>query len=229
VIKLTLNFFVGSYSLLWNERTIISFMSKQIEIISDWLGAGSVNIFGRPFSGKDTQGRILADLFGGTLIGGGDILRSHHDPKKIEQILAAGGIIPSDFYLGMVLPYLSRSNFKDKPLILSAVGRSHGEEDAIMKATTDSGHPMKAVVVLKLSEDEVWQRFETAKTQHDRGDRTDDQSGALKTRLKKFQDNTEPVINFYRRNDLLIEVDGTLSREAVTAEILNNLFSRASK
>jgi adenylate kinase len=198
-------------------------MNDRIKIISDWLKTGSIDIFGRPFSGKDTQARLLADLFNGVVIGGGDILRSHHDPKQIEQVLAGGGIVPSDFYIHLVLPYLSRPQFKPKPLLLSAVGRSHGEEPIILKATADSGHPIKAVISLQIDEAEVWRRFEAAKDKGDRGNRADDRRAVLRTRLKKYQDNTVPVIDFYRDKKMLIEVDGTLSREQVTDEILQGL------
>lgn len=204
-------------------------MNSEMTKISAWLGTGSINIFGRPFAGKDTQGRLLAEAFGGVLVAGGDILRSHHDPEKIKQILAAGGLIPSDFYFNLVLPYLSQPAFKDRPLILSSVGRSQGEEPTIMKATSTSGHPMKAVVVLELSEAEVWQRFEAVKVVHDRNGRTDDHREVLKNRLKKFQDRTMPVIEFYRDRGLLVEVDGTRSREEVTNEILDSLGSRARR
>jgi len=202
-------------------------MDEHTKIVSSWLGTGSINIFGRPFAGKDTQGRLLADVLHGALISGGDILRSHHDPAIIEQIMASGGIIPSDFYLDMVVPYLSRETFRNKPLILSAVGRAHGEEPLIMQAAADSGHPLKAVIVLKLSEEEVWRRFETSQAHHDRGERSDDKRDVLKNRLKKYQDRTVPVLDFYREKDMLIEVDGTLSREAVTEEILAALAARA--
>lgn len=203
-------------------------MNSQIKTILDWLGTGSINVFGRPFSGKDTQGHILAELFGGELIGGGDILRSHHDPEKIERIMAEGGIIPSDFYLNMVLPYLSQAKFKEKPIILSAVGRSHGEEEAIMKAAADSGHQLMAVILLQLAENEVWRRFDESKSIHDRGERTDDNRKVLENRLKKFNDKTLPVIEFYKHRNLVIEVDGSLSREEVTSEILKKLASRAA-
>lgn len=202
-------------------------MDNQTKNISAWLGTGSINIFGRPFAGKDTQGHLLADAFGGVLVAGGDILRSHHDPEKIKRILAEGGLIPSDFYFNLVLPYLSQPAFKDKPLILSSVGRSQGEELTIMKATSSSGHPMKAVVLLALSEAEVWRRFEAVKVVGDRDGRTDDHREVLKNRLKKFQDKTMPVIEYYRGMGLLVEVDGTLSREEVTTEILASLALRA--
>jgi adenylate kinase len=203
-------------------------MDTQTQTIADWLGAGSINLFGRPFAGKDTQGKKLADLFGGVLIGGGDILRSHHDSDEIEKIMATGGIIPSDVYESIIIPYFAKPEFAGKPLILSAVGRSHGEEPIIMKAAEASGHNMKAVIYMHLSEEEVWRRFETALQEQDRGHRADDHRSVLKTRLNKFQDKTVPVIDFYREKGLLIEIDGTLSRDDVMTEILSGLAATAT-
>jgi adenylate kinase len=202
-------------------------MTKQIQKITTWLQAGSINLFGLPFAGKDTQGRTLANLLGGALLGGGDILRSHHDPEKIKDVMSAGGLIPSDFYFSLVLPFLSQPKFKDKPLILDAVGRSQGEEPTILKATASSGHPLKAVVLLKLTEEEVWLRFDQAMLGNDRGQRTDDHREVLKNRLQKFRLKTLPVIEFYRKQGLLIEVDGSKSRAEVTNEILDKLAELA--
>lgn len=198
-------------------------MYPRIKTISQWLGTGSINLFGRPFAGKDTQGRMLATQLGGVLIGGGDILRSHKDPKEIEQILAAGGLIPHDYYLNMILPYLSQPEFNGKPLILDAVGRAKGEELAVLKAAEQSGHPLKAVVVLQLSEQEVWHRFDVADQVGDRGSRTDDSREVLKNRLKKYEDNTLPVLDYYRKSGLLLEVDGTGTRDEVAEAILDAL------
>ncbi len=203
-------------------------MNDQVKTILSWLGTGSINVFGRPFAGKDTQGRILADILGGDLIAGGDILRSYPDQEKIEKVMAAGGLIPSDFYLDIMLPFLSRPELKEKPLILSAVGRLKGEETIIMEATETSGHPIKAVVVLQLTNQDVWDRYEESKNQNDRGDRSDDKLETLKNRLQKFEDKTEPVIEFYRSQGLLIEVDGTKPREEVTNEIIDKLYERAT-
>jgi adenylate kinase len=203
-------------------------MDTQTQTIANWLGTGSINFFGRPFAGKDTQGSKLADLFGGVLIAGGDILRHYPDQAELEQVLAAGGIIPTDLYLKIVLPYLSLPDFQQKPLMLSSVGRLQGEETTIMAATTSSGHPIKAVVLLQLTEDQVWQRFDESMANHDRGERTDDHRQVLANRLNKFRDKTMPVIEFYRRQGLLIEIDGTLAREAVTSEIIKSLAQRAA-
>lgn len=202
-------------------------MDNQVKTISEWLGAGSINIFGLPFAGKDTQGKIIADKFGGILISGGDILRHNKDNEKIQKIMAAGGNIPSDLFEEIVLPYFSRPELQNKPLILSEVGRLKGEEQVIMRTTANSGHPTRIVVLLRLSEEEVWRRFEEAKVEHDRGERADDRSEVLQNRLDKFRDQIVPVIDFYREKGLLVEIDGTLDRDEVTNEILRHLYRYA--
>ena len=204
-------------------------MEKSVEIIKLWLGQGSINIFGLPFSGKDTQGAILADLFGGVMISSGDILRHDHGNKEVEKIMAEGGIIPSSLFEQIVLPYLSKPELQGKPLILSSVGRSEGEEPIIMQATEDSGHPTKAVIILKLDEDEVWKRFEESKLEHDRGDRSDDKKEALSHRLQEFQDKTVPVIRYYRQQRILIEIDGKMTKEHVSEQILTKLHELATE
>lgn len=191
--------------------------------IKNWLVSGSINIFGRPFAGKDTQAQILSKLLQAELISGGDILRSYPDQEKIKKLMSTGDLFPTDFYLEIVLPYLSRKEYENKPLILSSIGRLKGEENTIIQACEKSHHPLKAVVLLDLSEDEVWRRFEVAKKLKDRGNREDDNHEALKNRLSKFNQQTIPVIDAYRQNNLLITVDGSLDRDVVTQQIIQAL------
>lgn len=198
----------------------------EIQRLKKWLGAGSINIFGRPFAGKDTQGKILAEIFGGVLMGGGDILRGSTIPDRVKDIMHAGHLIPTDDYINIVLPYLQQNEFNEKPLILSSVGRWQGEEDSVISATKKSGHELKAVIHLSLDEDSVKLRWQSKKNTDDRGARHDDSLEVLATRLDEYREKTLPVIEHYRRIGLLIEIDGTQPAEAVTDEILRALASR---
>ena len=198
-------------------------MANKENIIADWLGSGSLNIFGRPFAGKDTQGEKLAEMFDGHLIAGGDILRHYQDQSKIKEMMSHGELIPTDFYLEIVLPFLSQDKFEGQPLILSSVGRMKGEEKVILDATFRSGHPTKAAILLELSENDVWQRYDQSKSLNDRGDRSDDNRQVLKTRLEEFEEKTQPVIDFYEKEGLLLVIDGRLPRDDVTEQILKSL------
>jgi adenylate kinase len=203
-------------------------MEQNIQTIKTWLGSGSLNIFGRPFAGKDTQGRLLADYFGGVMLSGGDILRHSMDNPRVQEIMASGAIIPSDLFEEIVVPFFSHQDLVGKPLILSEVGRVTGEDDVIMKVAEQTAHPEKAVIYLDLAEDDVWQRFEQSQASHDRGDRADDNKAVLQNRLNQYRDKVLPVIDFYRQKGLLIEVSGTLAREEVTAAIIEALAGRAN-
>ncbi len=203
-------------------------MEQHIQTVKSWLGSGSINIFGDPFAGKDTQGTILAQYLNGVEVSGGQILREHPDQALAQQVMSAGGIVPSDIYLQLMLPFFAQPALEGKPLVLSSVGREHGEEPAIMQATSQSGHPIKAVLFIELPESEVWQRFEASQQLHDRGTRADDSREALAVRIEKFKTDTLPVIEYYREQDLLISINGHQPKEAVTTLIMERLTQHAS-
>jgi adenylate kinase len=200
---------------------------KQIDAIKTWLGTGSINIFGRPFSGKDSQGVRLADLFGGNLVGGGEILRGSIMPDHIKEHMRTGKLIPSDDYVNIVLPYLNQPRLANKPLILSSVGRWHGEEDGVIAVLEQSNHPLKAVVYLDISDTESHNRWLAREINNDRTNRHDDTMEILDIRFKEFQEKTLPVLDYYKNLGLLITVDGKGTRDKVTNDIIDNLINRS--
>ncbi|CAN5393881.1 adenylate kinase [soil metagenome] len=201
--------------------------SQKISTIKTWLGSGAINIFGLPFAGKDEQTSRLVEILEGTKLGGGDILRASTTPE-VQSYLDAGKLIPSDLYVQMVLPYLSRPELSDRPLLLSSVGRWYGEEDGVMHVLDDSHHPLKAVIYLDITKEDALARLHASKHIGDRGDRNDDDEQLLATRFDEFEQKTTPVINHYRELGLLIEIDATSSRDDVQDAILDQLFQRAS-
>jgi adenylate kinase len=201
-------------------------MEEKIETVKNWLGSGSINVFGLPFSGKDTQAHKLAELLGGAMFSSGDILRQNKDNQELQRLLDAGQIIPSELFKQIVVPYFSRPEFAGKPLILSEVGRMGDEKQVIIEAAMESGHPQKAVILLKLPDEAVFKRFEALKQEKDRGARGDDRHEVLQTRLNNYRAIVMPVIDWYRQTGLLLEVDGTKSRQAVTESIISGLYER---
>ena len=197
--------------------------TEKLNAIKKWLGAGSINIFGRPFAGKDTQGQRLATLLGGTLIGGGEILRSDDMPIHIQQAMRTGMLIPSEDYIKIVLPNLSHKRLVGHPIILSSVGRWIGEESSVIKVTQASGHPIMAVINLGINEDVARLRWQLARPIGDRGRRHDDAGELLEIRLREFKNKTEPVLQAYRGLRLLIDIDGDQPAQAVTQSIITKL------
>lgn len=202
--------------------------TKQLSTIKKWLGSGSINIFGYPYAGKDTHGSTLSELFDAPLLGGGNILRNSVIPEHVKAQMDKGGLIPTEDYIRIVTPYLSKSEFQGKPLILSSVGRWIGEEEGVLEATKASNHATKAVIYLHLGEGVVRERWKISQELNDREGRADDHSHALEYRLEEFKNKTLPVIEEYRKRSLLIEVNSDASKQEVLENILARLYLRAT-
>jgi adenylate kinase len=204
-------------------------MEEKLATIKTWLGSGSINIFGLPMSGKDTQGIKLAEALDAKFLSSGMIIRAMEKETK-QNLSGKGNLIPTNTFYEWVLPYFERRDLFNKPLILSSIGRWQGEEDQVMSVAAGANHEIKAVILLNISEAEAEKRFETAKTLGDRGDRADDQDPAVfKTRLQEFREKTLPVLKHYQSLNLLIKINGDQSRDAVFNEIVAKLYLLASQ
>lgn len=203
-------------------------MEEKLIKIRDWLGTGSINIFGLPMSGKDTQGVRLAEALGAKFLSSGLIIRAMEAETR-KNLSGTGELIPTDTFYEWVLPYFGRTDLKGYPLVLSSIGRWFGEEDAVIRVANDGDHPIKAAVILNISEADVMNRYEESKILNDRGMRRDDSSESIfQRRLLEFRQKTLPVIQHYKDLGLLVEVNGDQSRDAVFAELVEKLYQKAS-
>ncbi len=202
---------------------------SQIDTIKQWLGTGSINIFGLPMSGKDTQGIKLAEALGAKFLSSGMIIRAMEEETR-QNFTGEGNLIPTNLFYEWVLPYFERRDLFKYPLILSSIGRWKGEEDQVMSVAAGAGHEIKAAIILNISEADVENRFKESKVLGDRGDRQDDKDLEIfHTRIQEFREKTIPVLQHYRSLGLLIEVNGDQSRGAVFNEIVSKLYAKASQ
>ncbi|MDR1197015.1 MAG: nucleoside monophosphate kinase [Candidatus Nomurabacteria bacterium] len=204
---------------------------KKLDIIKEWLGSGSINIFGVQFSGKDTVGKRLAAALGAEFISSGDIIRTTRektdDARMVEAIKVSdsGREMPTDEFRDLILPYLYDERLDGRALILSSVGRWIGEEEPVMAALQRGGHDLKVVINLDISEAEIWQRWKIANGANDRNaGRADETAAGLQTRLDEFRDKTLPVIAKFRQMELLIEINGQATRDQVFDEVIDKLY-----
>ena len=202
-------------------------IEEKIQKIKEWLGTGSINIFGLPMSGKDTQGVKLAEMLGAKFLSSGMIIRAMETETR-QKLSDKGNLIPTNIFYEWVLPYFERRDLFNYALILSSIGRWSGEEDQVMSVAAGAGHEIKAAIILNISEADVENRFNEAKALNDRGEREDDKDLEIfHNRLKEFREKTLPVLQHYNTLGLLIEVNGDQTREAVFNEIIDKLYNKA--
>ena len=114
--------------------------------------------------------------------------------------------------------------------VLSSIGRWEGEENQVMSVAQQSGHPIRAVIMLQLSEKDVVERWEAAKLLNDRGLRADDADPAIfQTRINEYREKTVPVLKHYQELGLLIPVKADAPRDQVFANVVEALDSFARR
>lgn len=207
--------------------TKTSAIEHKIGEVKEWLGTGSINVFGRQFAGKDVQLNRLAKLLGTNIpvLSGGEILRQSDNISPDDRAaMNRGELIDSEAYKRYILPGLSAPEHDGKPLLLSAVGRMIGEEASVLEATSAAGHPTLAVVELMISDQEAHRRL----ARSDRK-RPDDTPEALDERLNWFADKTIPVLDVYEDMGLLMQVDATPPEEVVFSDLVDILHARATQ
>jgi len=206
-------------------------MDQKITSLKEWLGTGSINLFGLPFSGKDTVGVRLAETFGAKFLSSGLILRAaEKEDSTLAKEIGAGNLAPTETFQSIILPYFAKAELAGTPLILSSVGRWAGEEGPVMEAARNGGHEIKATILLNISEEEARKRWETSKELGDRGERSDDREKTIiDNRISEFVGKTMPVINTYRELGLLIPIKATGTRDEVFAEVIDELYKFATR
>lgn len=204
-------------------------MEEQLQTLKNWLGTGSINIFGLPMSGKDTVGVRLAEVLGAKFLSSGIIVRALEKSTN-QDITGNGNLMPSNLFYDWVLPYFEKKELWEYPLILSSIGRWEGEENQVMSVAKASGHPIRAVVMLQLSEQDAIERWEAAKLLNDRGLRADDADPKVfQNRINEYREKTLPVLRHYQELGLLVPVKANVSRDQVFANVVEALASFASR
>jgi adenylate kinase family enzyme len=204
-------------------------MDEKIQFIKEWLGTGSINIFGLPFSGKDTVGIRLAEDLGAKFLSSGMILRAAADvDMELKRDMASGVLVPQEKFREIVLRYIGRDDLREYPLILSSVGRWYGEEQDVVINCKRANHDIKAVILLNVSETVAKERWAAAQQVNDRGMREDDKiENVLETRIEEFMEKTMPVVEYYQNENLLVSIQANQDREAVYASVINQLYEFA--
>jgi len=167
-------------------------------------------------AGKSTQGNLLSEKLGVPYLSTGHIFRELAKEKTpvgryIKEVMNAGYLISDEKTLEIVSEYLSRHEY-DNGYIIDGFPRTLGQAKDF-KAEIDS------VIYLNVSDREALWRLSL---RNDSG-REDETLAAIRKRIDLFHRFTEPVLEYYRKRSILIEIDGEKSIEDISREILKKV------
>lgn len=168
-------------------------------------------------SGKSTQGNILSEKFGIPYLSSGHIFRKMAEEKSqwgryVKETLNAGFLIPDEKAIPIIEEYLGKPEYKNG-YILDGFPRT-------TKQAEDFTNGVEKVIYLKVSDKEALWRLSG---RIEEGVREDNTLQAIRQRIQLFHDVTMPVLDYYRAQGRLLEVDGEKSIEDVTSQILAGL------
>jgi adenylate kinase len=177
-------------------------------------------LLGPPGSGKGTQGALLRVHFGIPHVSSGDLLRvAVRDGtdlgRKAKAFMDVGELVPDALVLAMMNERLENTDCRNG-FLLDGFPRTVAQAEALTRTLTERGAPIEHVVSLGVTEEEVIARLRGRRDQEGRSDDGDD---TVKQRLRVYFAETAPLLDFYRKQGVLREVQGIGKPEAVSTAI----------
>ena len=175
-------------------------------------------LLGPPGAGKGTQAIQLAEKLGVPQISTGDLFRHNISTGtelglEAKRYLDAGDLVPATLTNALVDDRLDDEDVADG-FILDGFPRSVEQARALGEMLAKRGQKLDAVVEFRVPEDELVQRLKG------RG-RADDTEDVIRNRMKVYQDETAPLLDFYSAD--LKTVDAVGAVDEVFARALRAL------
>ena len=180
-----------------------------------------VVLLGAPGSGKGTQAARLKEHLQVPHISTGDLLRAEVAAGSklglaAKEVMARGELVSDEILLGMLEDRFSRPDTRGG-FILDGYPRNLAQADALDGLLQRIGQPMDYAVHLEVAQDLLVERIAGRAKQEGRAD---DAPEAVRKRLQVYDEQTAPVIGFYRQHGQLTVVDGVGSLDEVFTRIL---------
>jgi len=178
-------------------------------------------LLGAPGSGKGTQAARLKEHLQVPHISTGDLLRAEvaaGSPLGLQakEVMARGDLVSDAILLGMLKDRFSRDDTR-AGFILDGYPRNLAQAAALDELLASLGQKFDAAVQLTVDNEQIIERL-AGRAQAE--GRADDSPESVRHRLNVYDQQTAPVIDFYRQHGQLTVVDGVGSLDEVFTRIV---------
>ena len=203
-------------------------------------------LLGPPGAGKGTIAKMLVEKFHFPQISTGDMLRANVKEgtslgKKAKEFMDKGSLVPDDVIIGMIHVRLNEADAK-KGFFLDGFPRTIPQAEALEKITK-----IGRVINLRARDEVIIQRLTGRRTCKNCGaiyhlvnmsskkpgicdkchgklfQRDDDKEETVKHRLVTYRKQTEPLIAYYQKRNLIVDIEAERDVDKIFSDVLASM------
>ena len=204
-------------------------------------------MLGAPGAGKGTQAKMIADKYQVPHISTGDIFRANIKNgtelgKKAKEFMDKGQLVPDELTVEILLDRVAQDDCKNG-YVLDGFPRTIPQADVLDKELTKLGDKVDYAINVDVPDENIIRRMSgrraclkcgaTYHIEHippkqegicdtcgsELVQRDDDKPETVKNRLSVYHEQTQPLIDYYTKKNILKTVDGTKDMQEVFNEI----------
>ena len=208
----------------------------------------NIILLGAPGAGKGTQGLSLAEKFKIPQISTGDILRANVRNRtqlglKAKEFMDRGALVPDDIVVSMLVDRINADDAK-AGCILDGFPRNINQAEVLEKTLASMGKTISTVIGIEVDRKELVRRLSGRRVCRKCGasyhvifsppvnigmcdkcgseiyQRDDDKEDTIEARLKVYESETFPLVDYYSRKGLYRAIDGKGSVDQITLTIV---------
>ena len=208
-------------------------------------------MLGAPGAGKGTQAKMIAEKFNIPHISTGDIFRANIKNgtelgKKAKEYMDKGQLVPDELTVEILLDRVAADDCKNG-YVLDGFPRTIPQADVLDKELTKRGDKVDFAINVDVPDENIVRRMSgrraclkcgaTYHIEHippkqegicdkcgsELVQRDDDKPETVQNRLSVYHEQTQPLIDYYNKKNILKSVDGTKDMQEVFSDIVNIL------
>ncbi len=208
-------------------------------------------MLGAPGAGKGTQAKMIAEKFNIPHISTGDIFRANIKNgtelgKKAKEFMDKGQLVPDELTVEILLDRVAADDCKNG-YVLDGFPRTIPQADVLDKELTKLGDKVDFAINVDVPDENIVRRMSgrraclkcgaTYHIEHippkqegicdkcgsELVQRDDDKPETVQKRLSVYHEQTQPLIDYYNKKNILKSVDGTKDMQEVFSDIVNIL------
>ena len=208
-------------------------------------------MLGAPGAGKGTQAKMIASEYQVPHISTGDIFRANIKNgtelgMEAKKYMDQGLLVPDELVVDLVVDRVNQADCA-KGYVLDGFPRTIPQAEALDAALADMGQKVDYAINVDVPDENIVRRMSGrracvncgatyhivyAPTKKEnicdgcQGElilREDDKPETVQKRLDVYHEQTQPLIDYYNKKNILVDVDGTMEIEDVFAAIMKIL------